>query len=222
MDIFGEEGEVPALRVLAVTRKGGMIRGPLGAVSVEQSGRAVSVERSGGVVSVERSGKSGRAVSVKDPVIASGSIRGSPLKYHEDIWMSGAVNLLKGEPNTSYPDKWARKLQEQAQRYRITFGKGGCPLAIYSVPIVGSLIYGKPMEVPAPARRVTLVAEAHELGHFGADKTAQRVRDLGFDWLGLEQDCKAIISTCRPCARDNAHRVLWAPALSLVVPKRVF
>ncbi len=77
-------------------------------------------------------------------------------------------------------------------------------------------------EVPAPSRRISLVAEAHELGHFGAEKTAQRLWALGFDWVGLTQDCEAITSVCRPCARDNAHRAQWAPALSLEVPHRVF
>ncbi len=86
----------------------------------------------------------------------------------------------------------------------------------------GGVVEEQVKEVPAPARRITLVAEAHEMGHFGAEKTARRLWDLGFDWVGLLQDCEVITSVCRPCARDNAHRSLWAPALSLEVPHRVF
>ena len=145
-----------------------------------------------------------------------------PLKYHEEIWLSGAVNLLRGEPNTATPSKWARKIEEQSRSYRIMFSENGCPIAIFSVPKTGSLLPEKTMEIPAPARRVVLVAAAHEFGHFAADKTANRLWDQGFDWLGILQDCQVIISACRPCARDNAHRKVWAPAASLVVPGRVF
>ena len=67
------------------------------------------------------------------------------------------------------------------------------------------------------ARRdgISFLAEAHEMEHLGAEKTARRLWDLGFDWLGLLQDCEVITSVSRPCVRDNLHRTLWAPALSL-------
>ena len=37
------------------------------------------------------------------------------------------------------------------------------------------------------ARRdgISFLAEAHEMEHLGAEKTARRLWDLGFDWLGL-------------------------------------
>ena len=143
------------------------------------------------------------------------------LKYHEDVWLSGAVNVIRGEPNCA-PARWARKIEEQAKKYRITFGPGGCPLAIFSVPGVGGLSEEQVKEIPALARRIALVAEAHEMGHLGAENTARRLWDSGFDWLGLLQDCEVITSVCRPCARDNAHQKRWAPALSLEVPHRVF
>ena len=152
---------------------------------------------------------------------AAGGCKENPLKFHEEIWLSGAVNLLRGEPNCA-PAKWARKLEEQAKKYRIIFSPGGCPMAIFTVPGGGGVVIEQVKEVPAPARRITLVAEAHEMGHFGAEKTARRLWDLGFDWVGLLQDCEVITSVCRPCARDNAHRSQWAPALSLEVPHRVF
>ena len=136
---------------------------------------------------------------------AAGMVKGDLLKFHEEIWLSGAVNLLRGEPNCA-PARWARKLEEQSKKYRIIFGPGGCPMAIFTVPGGGGVVVEQVKEVPAPSRRIALVAEAHELGHFGAEKTARRLWDLGFDWVGLTQDCEVITSVCRPCARDNAHR----------------
>ena len=91
-----------------------------------------------------------------------------------------------------------RKLEEQAKKYKIIFGANGCPVAIFSVPGGGGLVEEQVKEIPAPARRIALVAEAHELGHFGADKTAKRLWDLGFDWVGLLQDCEVITKVCRP------------------------
>ena len=77
---------------------------------------------------------------------------------------------------------------EQARKYTAAFDRNGCPVAIFSVPVSGCIVEEKAMEIPAPARRVMLVAEAHKMGHFGADKTAHRIKESGFDWLGLSQD----------------------------------
>ena len=60
---------------------------------------------------------------------AAGLAKEGQLKFHEEIWLSGAVNLLRGEPNCA-PAKWARKLEEQSKKYRIIFGEGGCTMAI--------------------------------------------------------------------------------------------
>ncbi len=45
---------------------------------------------------------------------AAGVVKEDQIKFHEEIWLSGAVNLLRGEPNCA-PTKWARKLEEQAK-----------------------------------------------------------------------------------------------------------
>ena len=49
-----------------------------------------------------------------------------------------------------------------------------------------------------------------------------RIRALGYDWLGLLQDCEVIIGVCRACSRSNAHTKIWAPAQSLPVPSAIF
>ena len=142
-------------------------------------------------------------------------------KYHEEIWLSGALKILKGEiPNAS--GKWLNKMTEQAKQFRGMFSESGFPIAIFTAPTQGLLLQEKALEVPAPGRRIAIVAAAHEFGHFGADKTMGRIRALGFDWLGLLQDCEVVIKACRACSRSNAHTKLWAPAQSLPVPSAIF
>ena len=128
---------------------------------------------------------------------------------------------MKGEtPNAS--GKWLSKMTEQAKHYRGMFTDLGYPIAIFTAPSQGLLTQEKALEVPAPGRRISIVAAAHEFGHFGADKTMNRIRTLGYDWLGLLQDCEVIIKACRACSRSNAHAKLWAPAQSLPVPSAIF
>ena len=95
-------------------------------------------------------------------------------KYHEEIWLSGALIILKGgTPNAS--GKWLNKLVEQAKQYRGIFTESGFPIAIFTAPNQGLLTTGKALEIPAPGRRISIVAAAHEFGHFGADKTMSRI-----------------------------------------------
>ena len=149
------------------------------------------------------------------------ALPGKPDKYHEEIWLSGTLIILRGgTPNAS--SKWLSKMVEQSKQYRGMFTAAGYPIAIFTAPAQGLLTQEKALEVPAPGRRVAIVAAAHEFGHFGADKTMNRIRSLGYDWLGLLQDCEVIISACRACSRSNAHMKIWAPAQSLPVPSAVF
>ena len=128
---------------------------------------------------------------------------------------------MKGEtPNAS--GKWLSKMVEQAKQYRGMFTESGYPIAIFTAPIQGLLTQGKALELPAPGRRISIVAAAHEFGHFGGDKTMNRIRALGYDWLGLLQDCEVIISACRAFSRSNAHMKIWAPAQSLPVQSAIF
>ena len=111
---------------------------------------------------------------------------------------------------------------EQAKQYRRMFTASDYPIAVLTAPVQGLLTQEKAMEVPAPGRRISIVAAAHEFGHFGADKTMGRIRALGYDWLGILQDCEVIISACRACSRSNAHARIWAPSQSLPVPSAIF
>ena len=49
-----------------------------------------------------------------------------------------------------------------------------------------------------------------------------RIRALGYDWLGLLQDYEVIINACQACSRSNAHMKIWAPAQNLPVPSAFF
>ncbi|KAG9394418.1 hypothetical protein J8273_4075 [Carpediemonas membranifera] len=55
--------------------------------------------------------------------------------------------------------------------------------------------------VPADARRDVL-AEAHRL-HLGVKKTAQAVRDLGYDWPQLEHTVSDLINACLICQKTR-------------------
>ena len=67
---------------------------------------------------------------------AAGLAKEGQLKFHEEIWLSGAVNLLRSEPNCA-PARWARKLEEQSKKYRIIFGPGGAPWQFLRFPWEG-------------------------------------------------------------------------------------
>jgi hypothetical protein len=63
-------------------------------------------------------------------------------KYHEEIWRSGALRILKGEaPNAS--GKWLSKMVEQAKHYRGMFTEFGYPIAIFTAPSQGLLTQEK-------------------------------------------------------------------------------
>ena len=69
-------------------------------------------------------------------------------KFHEEIWMSGALTILKGgTPNAS--GRWLNKMVEQAKQYRGMFTGSGCPIAIFTAPAQGLLTQEKALEVPA-------------------------------------------------------------------------
>ena len=60
-------------------------------------------------------------------------------KYHEEIWLSGSLKVLKGEsPNAS--GKWLSKITEQAKHYRGMFTDLGYPIAYFGLPYC--YIYG--------------------------------------------------------------------------------
>ena len=48
-------------------------------------------------------------------------------------------------------------------------------MAIFMVPGGGGVVVEQVKEVPAPSRRISLVAEAHELGHFGSGEDRSEV-----------------------------------------------
>jgi len=74
-------------------------------------------------------------------------------KYHEEIWLSGALKILKGEtPNAS--GKWLSKMTEQAKHYRGMFTELGYPIAIFTAPTQGLLTQEKALEVPAPGKDI--------------------------------------------------------------------
>ena len=61
---------------------------------------------------------------------------GKLYKYHEEIWMSGALIILKGEtPNAS--GKWLSKMVAQAKQYRGMFTESGYPIAIFTARLKG-------------------------------------------------------------------------------------
>ena len=76
--------------------------------------------------------------------------------------------------------------------------------------------------VPPPSQRLRIVNEAHSLGHFGADKTKECVERSGAWWVGLGADVETVVSRCRACQQDAAHRVVRHDAQLQPMPTGVW
>ena len=148
--------------------------------------------------------------------------------YHEEVWMAtGVLQLLRGTPpedTAEVPQRFQRRIARMAAEHRAAFVEGHAfPLAIFTVPGThpASPMGSTPLEIPAPSRRLALIAHAHELGHFGVAKTVAKVRSAGYWWVGLDSDVAMITSRCVACIRDNLHSSHWHPAIALPIPTAI-
>ena len=69
---------------------------------------------------------------------------------------------------------------------------------------------------PQKEERLTLIIEAHNLGHFAKLSTLQRLKERYF-WKGMEGDVEKAIARCVTCQRNDKAPALYHPAISMEV-----
>ena len=114
------------------------------------------------------------------------------------------------------------RIRQDATTTNIQFADDG---TILTISAVRNNIKGQKQqfEIPAPSRRLKLIAEAHmNTGHLGTWKTRSWIESFGFSWVGIDEDIARIIQTCLICQRDNAHAVIHHPARAIPIPNGVF
>ena len=62
---------------------------------------------------------------------------------------------------------------------------------------------------PPQSQKADLTTEAHDGDHGGAVIMMKRIRQAGFDWPGLENDCRTVVEKCRPCLQFNPAKLYY-------------
>lgn len=152
--------------------------------------------------------------------------RGWPkaLVWHEEPWLSTALHaaLRDGlEAIGALTERHRSKVTADVGQYRATFAEGQAwPLTMSARRTVDG--EEQWLTVPPPSQRLELVHKSHDLGHFGVDKTVQRIQAAGAWWVGMEADARTLVERCAACARDAAHRVVYHAAQSVPIPAGVW
>jgi hypothetical protein len=143
--------------------------------------------------------------------------------WHEEIWLSTAVHQqMKGDAEVVLPERVQNKVREDIDQYSITFDDDGVPVEIrrrFLHAEDGSVEW---LTVPPPSKRLALVIEAHQWGHFGAIKTDQRLHASGYWWLGRQEDVKNLVERCPSCMMNANYHTRHHPARTLPVPQGIF
>ncbi|MFM7683964.1 MAG: RNase H-like domain-containing protein [Bacteroidota bacterium] len=71
-------------------------------------------------------------------------------------------------------------------------------------------------EIPKAEKRIFIVKQNHELGHFASLETYKRISEK-FYWKNMINDIKFVVGQCIPCCRYSKIRKNEHPALSLEV-----
>ena len=147
--------------------------------------------------------------------------------WHEDAWLSTALHaeLRQVVPGhrQPLPPRIERRVQQDSKHHRALFADNSTtPLAIFTVRMAPGSETEAMFEIPPPSARLDIIARAHQLGHFGTEKTQAQVETQGFWWTGLSQDVATLVSRCTACQRDNVHQALHHAARSIPIPTGVF
>jgi hypothetical protein len=150
------------------------------------------------------------------------------LVWHEEPWLSTALQyrLRTNKLPEGLPTRIAQRVEQDAEVYTMTFATGKpSPLSIGRWVETDNGLSGdkrKWLAVPPPSQRLSIVEEAHDLGHLGLEKTIHRIRTAGWTWTGMHQDVQALIDRCAACQRDAAYRLYHHPAQPIPIPCGVF
>ena len=143
--------------------------------------------------------------------------------WHEEIWLSTAVHeWIRGTKALDLPERIKAKVVEDAKMYAMTFdAETGVPISIRKKQVEEDGVIAW-LTVPPPSQRLALVIENHQWGHFGADKTNQRLEAKGLWWIGRLEDTKNLVARCPACMRSANYQTKYHPARSLPVPQGIF
>ena len=70
------------------------------------------------------------------------------------------------------------------------------------------------LEIPKPEDRTAIICSTHQLGHFSAKSTYDKIK-CRFYWRNMIQDITTFIEHCLPCQRHHKSRIYEHPALAL-------
>ena len=117
-------------------------------------------------------------------------------------------------PDTTEPEDWRRtykRAQKRANGYFINQG------SIYKA---STKQHPQPRRVPAAEERPQLIAEVHDLAHFGVTKCATLLSKK-FYWYNMFKEVSQYIRNCEPCKRKKAKFITY-PELQSIEPAGLF
>ena len=117
-------------------------------------------------------------------------------------------------PDTAEPEEWRRmykRAQKRANGYFVNQG------SIYKA---STKQHPQPRRVPAAEERPQLIAEVHDLAHFGVTKSATLLSKK-FYWYNMFKEVSEYIRKCDPCKRKKAKFITY-PELQSIEPTGLF
>jgi len=76
--------------------------------------------------------------------------------------------------------------------------------------------YSSKRIVPKPADRQAIIQDAHNLGHYSVEKTAQNISNVYY-WRNLWHQVEVFIDSCLTCLRFKRSSVLNHPAIAIPI-----
>jgi hypothetical protein len=124
----------------------------------------------------------------------------------------GKSNINKIRTNRYFPEKVSKSLQNkiihQSQKLGCENNK------LYYFPIKNN--FNNKLEIPHPEDRSLIIADTHQLGHFGPQSTYEKIKSRYY-WKRMFLMIFAFIQHCYPCQRHQKTRIYEHPALTLPI-----
>ena len=119
------------------------------------------------------------------------------------VYRPGVLNVL--------PDALSRQFPTELWTDRIA---GTNPLKVYGYI---HMIQDKdiPKETVSVPRRQKLLADVHEIGHFGTNAMVNRIHSMNKTWPNLAKDCLEYVQRCSQCQRVNIARKGYHPLAAI-------
>jgi len=148
----------------------------------------------------------------------------APSVWHSEIWLSTGSHesiRLNRIDSASIPRRFIKRIQKDMENYNIVFDNFDRPLSITgNRPNIRGIT--TVFNIPPPGQRIPIIVHAHIFGHFALFKTRARIEDMGYSWLGLDDDISQVVKRCAVCQLDNTHQSASHPAIAIPIPEGVF